>query len=111
MSASEWRDRIEAARGQWVSTMIGQWVVVRDHMAGVYCGRLLWIDGQSWGLEEARQAHYWTGAAATPGLAVRGPGGGRIGPPSRIEGHQLVSVMACTPEAVAAWQRQPEWAP
>lgn len=92
---------------------LGDWYVIRDHMAGVYCGRLVALDmaAGTWSATEARQAHYWIGAAATPGLAVRGPSGGRIGPACPAHGRSLVSIIAATPEAVAAWQVQPVWSP
>lgn len=100
-----------AIRADWMASLVGRRVVVRDHMAGVYCGTLAWVDGAAWALTEARQAHYWTGAAATPGLAVRGPTGGRIGPACDIAGESLVSIMPCTDAAAAAWDAQQEWRP
>lgn len=95
---------------------IGTKVVLRDHMAGVYMGELVSLDPVSGVtvLKNARQSHYWTGAAATPGLAVRGPkhDGSRIGPTvETIVGRSLVSVMPCTPEAVLQWTSAPVWTP
>lgn len=93
--------------------LIGQNVVVRDHRAGVYWGRLVALDLPSgtWELASARQAWEWTGAAATPGLAARGPKGGKIGPVRDAIGCDLVSVIPTTAAADVAWSAQPEWMP
>lgn len=94
----------------------GTMVVLRDHMAGVYYGELVSLDPVSGvtTLRRARQAHYWTGAAATPGLAVRGPRheGSRIGPVVELMvGCSLVSIMPCTQEAKTQWESAPVWTP
>ena len=92
---------------------IGTMVVIRDHLDGVFWGRLTHLDlvAGTWALAGARQAHYWAGAAATPGLAARGPKGGRIGPACDRAGRSLISVTATTQESDAAWAAQPVWAP
>ena len=99
-----------------IARLVGRVVVIRDNAAGVYCGQLESIDlaAKTWALSTARQAHYWTGAAATPGLAVRGPGkhGSRIGPVMEVIcGADLVSVMPCTDASAKVWADAEEWRP
>lgn len=108
---SNWSEKMEKIRGDFALALVGERVVIRDNMAGVYMGVLVYLEGKSWALTDCRQAHGWTGAAATPGLAVRGPKGGRIGPVHTIAGEDLVSVMPCTDEAIKAWAEMAEWRP
>jgi hypothetical protein len=100
--------------------LIGQRVLIRDHMAGVYVGTLRALDlGQkTWRLDGARQVHFWAGCAATPGIAARGIAmgykpneGSHVGPPITICGADLVSVIAVSPEAWEALLAYPEWRP
>jgi len=97
----------------YIGPPIGSMVVIRDNRDGVFWGRLVALDLRAgvWELADARQAWSWTGAAATPGLAVRGPTGGRIGPACSRAGRDLVSITVTTPEADAQWSRQPVWTP
>ena len=99
----------------YMQCLLGEQVVIRDNMHGVYAGTLVAIElnEKTWALANARQAHMWTGAAATPGLAVRGPGNKpeeRIGPFVPLQaGAHLVSVLSMTPEAWQVWEKSPVW--
>lgn len=60
--------------------LIGKQVLVRSHMAGVWFGTLEACEGNpenfSVTLAQAAKVWSWEGAAATSGLALRGPGAG-----------------------------------
>jgi hypothetical protein len=96
--------------------MLGQNVVVRSHMAGVYWGKVVAThrDGVTLG-PGWRQAHYWTGAGACAGLSIGGPATeGRYTPPHPgilplFGPAQVVTVMPTTPEADKAWSTVPDW--
>ena len=93
----------------------GRIVLVRDHRAGVYCGVLSStnVREKSAILTDARQVYYWTGAAATPGIAARGVGeDSKSGP--FVESVVLLDVgqlMPMTREAWATIRDAEEWAP
>lgn len=95
--------------------LIGRKVLVRDHRAGVFCGELTQIDVQAGTatLTSARQIWYWTGAAATTGIAARG-----IGEDSKVcptvEAVYCRDVVQVMPMTNAAWEcvsSYPEWTP
>ncbi len=52
--------------------MIGQFVVVRAHYAGVHCGVLESMDGKSLVLKDARRIWRWRGAYTLNELATSG---------------------------------------
>jgi len=84
--------------------LLGRIVLVRDHRAGVYCGGLesTNVREKSAILSNARQAYYWTGAAATPGIAARGVGEhSKIGP--TVESVVLLDVVQLMPMTDEAW--------
>jgi len=93
--------------------LIGKRVLVRDHKAGVYCGVLTAMDVEAGTAElrDARQVWYWTGAAATPGIAARGVGeGSKIGP--KVEAVVCCDVVQVMPMTSQAWESvmgAPEW--
>lgn len=95
--------------------LVGRHVVVRDDKAGVYAGTLATIDvaGGTAELSSARQIWYWTGAAATPGIAAHGVGpGSKIGPVvESIVCCDVVSVVPMTTKAQACVMDYEEWAP
>ena len=91
--------------------LLGQRVVVRSHMSGVWWGRLSGVAGGVLVLTDARRAWSWTGALSCSGLALRGPTGGRIEAPvpsTTIPEH--VEILGpCTSEADAAWSAVAPW--
>lgn len=91
-------------------------VLIRDHMAGVYCGILRSIDlaAGTWELRECRQIHYWARAAATMGLATYGkPGQGSRVCPVRplVAGRALVAIAPMEADAYKAILACEEWRP
>lgn len=95
--------------------LLGRIVLVRDHRAGVYCGVLesTNVREKSAVLTHGRQVYYWTGAAATPGIAARGVGANsKIGP--TVESVVLLDVVQMMPMTDDAWatiRDAEEWAP
>lgn len=92
--------------------VIGEWVVVRDNLSGVWLGRLHSATGSACRLAEARKCWWWDrGTGETSALAARGPrGDSKIGP--QVETtllFQLCEINLATPEAVAAWRATPVW--
>lgn len=91
---------------------IGHHVVVRDHRAGVYMGRVARVGPTSIALAAGtRQAWYWEGAGACMGLARTGPLGGKITAPSSgaVAMLDVVGVYPCSQEAIAQWAKLPTW--
>ncbi len=93
--------------------LVGRRVLVRDNRAGVYCGTLESADVREGlaVLTDCRHVYYWTGAAATTGIAARGVGGGsKIGPVTeRIDLLDTVSLMPMTDAAWETISNAPEW--
>ena len=100
-------------------SIIGKIVVVRDNRAGVFVGTLDAYDGPSKTatLTAARKIHYWQGAAAVEGLAVRGC---RTDPQSvtRVTPAvgvvlvcDVVQVVEASPEGARILLDAPEWRP
>lgn len=50
--------------------MVGEFVLIRDNMAGVLFGKLVQQDGKMWVLQNARKIHYWSKAAAVEGIVA-----------------------------------------
>lgn len=99
-----------------LNEFLGRYVVVRDDRIGVYFGKLEainYLHGQkAWVMTHARQAHYWTRAAATPGLGMTGPGHApdeRIGPPVTIHGVSGDGLILCTDQSVRQFMTAPVW--
>jgi len=93
------------------SIFLGQRVIVRSNQSGVWFGTLSVAhpDGQLV-LEQARRAHYWTGAGSCSGLAITGPTGGRIaGAVAKVAIEEYVEIVECTPAACAQWDSLPVW--
>lgn len=93
---------------------IGQRVLIRDHMAGVFIGTLDMAAGKSWRLRDCRKIHYWTKAAATEGLAVVGDtgSGGRVCPMlAWEEGHDMVQMQPVTEASYRRLVEAPVWTP
>jgi hypothetical protein len=84
-------------------------VVVTTSHRGVFFGYTEDTTGAIIALRAARNCLYWpANQKGFVGLAAMGPvGGSRIGPPADIELRDITSVAACTPEAVAAWEKAP----
>ena len=85
-------------------------VVVTTAHRGVFFGYAGDVDGETIDLKRARLCVYWSAdVRGFMGLAGAGPTSGcKIGPavPS-ITLCAITSVIECTPEAVAAWERAP----
>lgn len=84
-------------------------VVVTTEHRGVFFGYAIDTDGEIIKLRAARNCIYWpTENKGFMGLAAMGPvKGARVGPAADIELRKITSVMACTPEAVTAWENAP----
>lgn len=84
-------------------------VVVTTAHRGVFFGYASETDGEIIKLRAGRNCLYWpTENKGFMGLASMGPvKGARVGPAADIELRSITSVMACTPEATAAWEAAP----
>lgn len=84
-------------------------VVVTTTHRGVFFGYTEETQGAIISLRAARNCLYWPAEQkGFVGLAVTGPlKGARIGPAADLELRDITSVAACTPEAIAAWERAP----
>lgn len=97
--------------------LIGQRVIVRAHMAGVYAGVVTEAHADGVTLAAgARQIHYWARGGSTHQIAERGIGGNdcRVTAPSSAPrilagGAQVVDVIALTETAWLRIQAHPEW--
>lgn len=76
--------------------MIGEWVIVRTHSAGVHFGRLKSLVGTVCELEESRNIWSWTGANTLREVSLHG-----VGEKSKIsesvERHLLTQVTEVIP--------------
>jgi hypothetical protein len=84
-------------------------VVVTTSHRGVFFGYTDDTSGAIISLRAARNCLYWAmDQKGFVGLATFGPTkGARIGPAADLELRDITSVAACTPEAVAAWEKAP----
>ena len=84
-------------------------VLVTTAHRGVFFGYTRDTSGAIISLRAARNCLYWSAdQKGFVGLAATGPTkGARIGPAADMELRDITSVAACTPEAVAAWERAP----
>ena len=84
-------------------------VVVTTEHRGVFFGYTDKTDGEIIALRAGRLCVHWSAELrGFMGLASRGPTKScRIGPPADIELRKITSVLACTPEAVEAWEKAP----
>lgn len=81
-------------------------VVVTTTHRGIFFGYCTDTDGDVIKLRAARNCVYWSsGVRGFMGLAATGPDKeSKVGPAADIEVHNITSVIACTPEATAAWE-------
>lgn len=95
--------------------LVGEWVIVRSQMSGVWLGRMESYGAAPGGpssvvLSEARRAWRWQGAGSCSGLASQGPSGGRIAAPLRVRIAETVEVVGpVSAEALARWAAVPVW--
>lgn len=84
-------------------------IVVTTAHRGVFFGYATSTDGEIIALRAARNCLYWSAdVKGFMGLAATGPSKScKIGPAADIEVRQITSVIACTPEATAAWEAAP----
>lgn len=83
-------------------------VLVTTTHKGVFFGYTSKTDGDTITLRAARNCIRWRGLKGFLDLAVTGPTSAcRIGPAADLEVRNITSVAACTPAAVAAWERAP----
>jgi len=84
-------------------------VIVTTEHRGVFFGYTTKTDGDVIALRAARNCIYWSSAVrGFMGLAATGPDKqSKVGPAADIELRKITSVIACTPEAVAAWEAAP----
>lgn len=93
--------------------MIGEFVIVRTHSAGVHMGTLVEQSGTATLLHDARRLWRWSGAFTLNEAAVHGVGeDSRISEPvARILLTQAIEVIPCTPKAKANLSRSRNDAP
>ncbi len=84
-------------------------VVVTTEYRGVFFGYAKDIDGEIVKLRAARNCIYWSPEIrGFIGLAATGPNEScKIGPAADISLRKITSVIECTPEAAAAWEKAP----
>ena len=84
-------------------------VIVTTAHRGVFFGYASDTRGAIISLRAARNCLYWPATQkGFIGLASTGPvDGSRVGPAADIELRDITSVIACTPEAVKAWEKAP----
>lgn len=84
-------------------------VVVTTVHRGVFFGYATDVDGEIIHLRRGRNCLYWSEATkGFIGLAATGPQeGSRVGPAADISLRDITSVIACTDEAVKAWESAP----
>jgi hypothetical protein len=84
-------------------------VMVTTAHRGVFFGYASEWDGEIVRLKRARLCLYWSAEVkGFMGLAATGPTKNcRVGPPADIDLRSVTAVVSVTPEAVAAWERQP----
>ena len=89
--------------------MIERFVLVTTAHRGVFAGYATDVDAELLTLRAGRLCLYWSAdVKGFMGLASGGPTAGcRIGPPADITLRNITSVVACTPEAEAAWGLAP----
>lgn len=94
--------------GKTAKTMARHVVVTTAHR-GVFYGVATDTSGETIALTGARLCIFWARSVkGFMGLAATGPNSEcRIGPAADIELRNITSVIACTPEAVEAWQKAP----
>lgn len=94
---------------------IGNKVLIRDHMAGVFFGTLAEFDlkAGTWMLKGARKIHYWVRAGAVEGVAVRGIDQKQSRVTARVDvaGRSMVQICLMSEEQYAALDACPEWRP
>ena len=84
-------------------------VIVTTEHRGVFFGYATKTDGDVIALRAARNCIYWSSSVrGFMGLAATGPDKqSKVGPSADIELRKITSVIACTPEAVVAWEAAP----
>lgn len=92
-----------------LDSTIGRDVVVRSTQSGVWMGRLIAANGHDVRLYGARRLWQWTGATECSGLAVFGPGGGKIGPAVSVVVHDAAEVLEATEAAMGRLAAVPVW--
>lgn len=83
-------------------------VVVTTEHRGVFFGQLVSKNApKSIKLKDARNCVYWDSSLhGFIGLADVGPGNGcKIGPKADLELYDITSIVECTPEAIAKWEK------
>jgi hypothetical protein len=82
-------------------------VLVTTEHKGVFFGYATETKGETIDLRGARCCIYWAAdVRGFMGLAASGPSKGcRIGPAVDMEVRDITSVVECTPEAIAQWEK------
>jgi len=100
--------------------LMGRMVLVRSDQSGVWAGKLEGVNrpsdsdkGVDVVLNNAAKIHWWEGAAATSGLAVRGPGAGsRIAPDVEVAAvYGCCEVLLMTSQATDVIASIERWEP
>lgn len=94
------------------SPFIGRKVIIRDHMAGVFCTTLLKLDGEKWIGGESRKIHYWSKAGAVEGISKFGIDleKSRITAKKEMScGGSIVQICHCDDEIYEKIMGAPEW--
>ena len=82
-------------------------VIVTTAHRGVFFGYATHTSGETINLRRARLCVYWAAdLRGFMGLASSGPNSAcRVGPPADIELRDITSVVECSPEAIANWEK------
>ena len=92
---------------------IGIYSMVRTESAGVFAGTIVFLDGSTAVLSQARRIWYWSGAATLSELATRGPGKPGAckfpAPVDRVLLNGVIEIIPITEQAKEAIAAVPEW--
>lgn len=95
--------------------MIGKFVIIRTHSAGVHFGILteMSADGKLVKLTESRRVHYWDGAASLSQMAIDGIKNANKSRVSvalpEILLTESIEIIPCSENAIENLKNQPIW--
>lgn len=94
------------------SGMVGKYVVVRCHDAGVHAGYLVSHEGRECHLRKSRRLWYWKVAgrgAFLSGIATKGlHKSSKVGTPTEVYLTEICEIILCTSEAEKSIQSLPD---
>ena len=103
----------EALEPSTPTTAPGRHVIVRGDRSGVFFGRLVSETGQTVELSDCRHVWYWSGAANTAEMALKGvskPNECKIvAPVARLRVLDAIEIIDCTDVAASSLTAVPVW--